>query len=109
MGRVTRLRRYRVGRDLTASALTGEDGWLEGRQVLRPGGEIVLVGLPLPLGSEERRARVESWSVVELGRDGTVFAGQCRWLESAGERADGPDEGDSAKAACGHIPAWHQS
>ena len=81
---MTAIRRYRVGPDLTPIELTKDDGCLEGRQILRPGQVIVLAGVPSLLGFEERRALVESWAVVRLGRDGTVYRGVCRWLESIG-------------------------
>jgi len=57
---------------------------VEGREVLRPGDEIVLWDLPAPLGPGERCALVDSWVVLELGKDGTVYGGVCRWLEPAG-------------------------
>jgi hypothetical protein len=82
MGRLKAVRRYRLGRDLIPLDLGPEVGCLEGRKVLRPGQVIALTGVPVPGGHEERQAKVESWTVVELGREGTVYRGVCRWLES---------------------------
>jgi hypothetical protein len=84
MGRLKAIRRYRVGRDLVPIELGPDVGCLEGRHILRPGQVIALTGVPAAGGPEERRARVESWAVVELGREGTVYRGVCRWLESGG-------------------------
>ncbi len=81
---MTASRRYRVGKDLMSLESLEEQGRLEGREVLRPGEVIVLADVPSPLGPTERRARVESWAVVELGKNGTVYRGVCRWLESGG-------------------------
>jgi polygalacturonase len=53
---------------------------LEGRARLRPG---LIVDLVWPTGSSTtsrvRRARVWSWSVVRLGRNGPHYGGHCRW------------------------------
>jgi hypothetical protein len=84
VGRMTTNRRYRVGRDLTLSELTRGGACLQGRQILRPGEVIVLAEVPSPEGRQERRARVEGWAVVELGKEGTVYRGVCRWVESTG-------------------------
>jgi hypothetical protein len=73
-------RRIYLGRDLRVMEEL-EDGLdLEGRARLRPG---LIVDLVWPAGvsssSRVRRARVWSWSVVRLGRDGPHYRGQCRW------------------------------
>ena len=76
--------RYRLGRDLTATALTSDGVWLEGRHRLRPGAVVLLAGVPSLSGPEERSALVESWAVAGLGKNGPVYCGKCAWLESSG-------------------------
>ena len=76
--------RYRVGRDLIAITLTAEAAWLEGKQRLRPGRVVELANMPSTHGPQERHAMVESWAVASLGKNGPVYRGKCRWLESSG-------------------------
>lgn len=76
--------RYRLGRDLTPIALTLEAACLEGRHRLRPGHVIELADVPSARGPEPRHAIVESWAVARLGKNGPVYRGICRWLESSG-------------------------
>ncbi len=76
--------RYRVGRDLTAIDLTAEAAWLEGRHRLRPGRVVELIDVPSAHGPQKRHAVVESWTVASLGKNGPVYRGKCRWLESSG-------------------------
>jgi hypothetical protein len=76
--------RYRVGRDLRAIDLTAEAAWLEGRHRLRPGRVVELTDVPLAHGPRERHVMVESWNVASLGKNGPVYRGKCRWLESSG-------------------------
>jgi len=63
--------RLYVGRDLHVTAEVADGIELEGRARLRPG---LIVDLVWPAGASTsgrvRRARVWSWSVVRLGRDG---------------------------------------
>ena len=76
--------RYRVGRDLMAITVTAETAWLEGKHRLRPGRVVELTNVPSRLGPQDRHAMVESWAVARLGRNGPVYRGKCRWLESGG-------------------------
>lgn len=76
--------RYRLGRDLVAIELTPESVLLEGRSRLRPGRLVELVDVPSTHGSDQRRALVDSWSVARLGKEGPVYRGKCRWIESSG-------------------------
>lgn len=76
--------RYRVGRDLVTVTMTTEGVWLEGRQRLSPGRVIELVNVEVAHGPQDRHAMVESWAVASLGKNGTVYRGKCRWLESSG-------------------------
>jgi len=76
--------RYRVGRDLSTVTITAEGVWLEGRHRLSPGRVIELVNVPFTHGPQERHAMVESWTVASLGKNGPVYRGLCRWLESSG-------------------------
>jgi hypothetical protein len=76
--------RYRLGRDLTPIDLTPQGVCLEGRPRLRPGHVIELTGVPSVRGPEARQALVESWAVANLGNDGPIYRGTCRWLESSG-------------------------
>ena len=84
MDRVSRAPRYRVGRDLTAITVTPEAAWLEGRHRLRPGRIVELANLPSAHGPQHRHAMVESWAVASLGKNGPVYRGKCRWLQSHG-------------------------
>jgi hypothetical protein len=76
--------RYRVGRDLTTTAVTDEGVWLEGRHRLCPGRVVELANVPSTHGPRERHAMVESWAVARLGKNGTVYHGKCLWLEPGG-------------------------
>lgn len=76
--------RYRIGRDLLPVIVTAEAAWLEGRPRLRPGRVVELTDVPSTHGPEDRQAIVESWAVASLGRNGTVYRGKCRWIESSG-------------------------
>ena len=76
--------RYRLGRDLRAIDLTDEVAWLEGRHRLRPGRVVELTDVPSAHGRQDRHAMVESWNVASLGKNGPVYRGMCRWLESSG-------------------------
>ena len=76
--------RYRVGRDLLPISLSGDGAWLEGRHRLRPGRVVELADVPSTHGPEIRHAMVESWTVASLGKNGPVYRGKCRWLESSG-------------------------
>lgn len=77
-------RRYRLGRDVVALAITEEDVRLEGRVRLRPGQVVTVTHVPVAGGVEERCARVHSWYVARLGKDGTTYRGLCRWIGPAG-------------------------
>jgi hypothetical protein len=72
--------RVHVGRDLHVTEELTDGIDLEGRARLRPG---LLVDLVWPSFSSSpgrvKRARVWSWSVVRLGRDGPHYRGHCRW------------------------------
>ena len=72
--------RLYVGRDLHVTAELADGIDLEGRARLRPG---LIVDLVWPAGSSAasrvRRARVWSWTVAGLGRDGPVYRGHCHW------------------------------
>jgi hypothetical protein len=76
---VTGQRMY-VGRDLHVTAELADGIDLEGRVRLRPG---LIVDLVWQAGSSNaqqvRRARVWSWSVARLGREGPLYRGHCRW------------------------------
>ena len=76
--------RYRVGRDLMAITVTPETAWLEGKHRLRPGRVVELTNVPSMLGPQDRHAMVEAWAVASLGKNGPVYRGECRWLESSG-------------------------
>lgn len=76
--------RYRLGRDLVPIDLTPEAACLEGRQRLRPGHVIELADVPSARGLERRRAVVETWAVARLGKNGPLYRGTCRWIESSG-------------------------
>jgi hypothetical protein len=76
--------RYRIGRDLTTVDLADEVACLEGQLRLRPGHVIELVGVPSDHGLRTRRAMVESWSIARLGKNGPIYRGHFRWLESGG-------------------------
>ncbi len=77
-------RRYRLGRDVIALTVTGEEACLEGRLRLRPGQVITVIDVPVPGGVEERCARVHSWYVARLGKEGPTYRGLCRWTSPAG-------------------------
>ncbi len=77
-------RRYQLGRDVVAVAMTGEEACLEGRLRLRPGQLITVTHVPVAGGVEERSARVHSWYVASLGKEGTTYRGLCRWTGPAG-------------------------
>ena len=81
---MSRAPRYRIGRDLTAITLTAEAAWLEGRHRLGPGRVVELSNVPCAHGPQTRHAMVESWELASLGRNGPVYRGKCRWLESSG-------------------------
>ena len=84
MDRVSTTPRYRLGRDLIPVDLAPESACLEGRLRLRPGCVVELADVPSAGGPRERYAVVESWSVARLGKNGPVYRGRCRWLESGG-------------------------
>jgi hypothetical protein len=81
---MTSARRYQVGRDLRAVAVSDEEVCLEGRPRLRPGQVIVLAPVSASGGCEERQARVQSWFVARVGKDGALYRGVCRWIASTG-------------------------
>jgi hypothetical protein len=78
------VRRYRLWHEVHPVEITAQDVALEGPHRLRPGQYITLTHVPTPTGVEDRVARVDSWTVATLGRDGTTYRGICRWLESRG-------------------------
>lgn len=84
MDRLTSTPRYRLGRDLMPIDLSPEAVCLEGKHRLRPGHVIELADVPSTRGLEPRQAMVESWAVARLGKNGPVYRGTCRWLESSG-------------------------
>jgi hypothetical protein len=72
--------RMYVGRDLHVTAELADGVDLEGRARLRPGLIVDLVWPAGPsAGGRVRRARVWSWTVVRLGRDGPHYRGHCHW------------------------------
>ena len=76
--------RYRVGRDLRPIDLTADAAWLEGRHRLRPGRVVELTDVPSAHGPHARHAMVESWNLASLGKNGPVYRGKCRWIDSSG-------------------------
>jgi len=77
-------RRHRIGRELMSVSQTTDSVVLEGTVRLRPGEIVALVDVPSGPDLEERRAVVESWAVARLGKNGTIYRGVCRWVESRG-------------------------
>jgi hypothetical protein len=69
-----------VGRDVRVVRETADGLEIEGPARLRPGGHVEVV-LPRAGGSGigVRRALVWTWSVAELGSDGPLYRGFCRW------------------------------
>lgn len=71
-------RRYVVGRDVEVIDRSDSEVSIEGRVRLRPGACIELHD------ERTRLAFVHTWMVVQLGRDGPVYRGRCRWVTSDG-------------------------
>jgi len=73
-------RRVHVGPQLKVVGETGDGVALEGELRLRPGQTIDLVlGGRSDVEAVVRSATVLSWAVVQLGTDGTIYRGLCRW------------------------------
>ena len=66
--------RITLGRDLRLLEATGDQLWLEGAVRLRPGQLVELCG-GWPQGGGQ--ARVHSWCVVGLSREGPRYRGCC--------------------------------
>ena len=69
--------RLRLGRQIGLLCETDDGVDIEGRVRLRPGQlvELVVEDADRPA----RRARVVSWSVKRLGKDGPTYHGHCQW------------------------------
>jgi hypothetical protein len=67
-----------LGRDLTLVMEREEGVEIEGRGRLRPGRDIEIVRAG-GSGAEARRAEILSWRIVQIGSDGVLFRGFCRW------------------------------
>lgn len=76
--------RVHLGRDVEVVGQQAETVELMGRVRLRPGALVELLAGSADSGSA-RVARVESWVLVELGSDGPMFRGLCRWGGPDGE------------------------
>ena len=72
--------RLQVGRQLRVVSEALDIVHVEGRARLRPGQVIELLLDTLPgVEARVRRARVLSWSVARLGKDGPTYEGRCQW------------------------------
>lgn len=84
MGGVSSGRRYRVGRDVLRVGVAPEGVSLEGYQRLRPGQLVTLTSAREGDGGDERSARVHSWYVAKVGKNGTLYRGECQWTGDSG-------------------------
>lgn len=84
MGGVSSGRRYRLGRDVNRVAVSPEGVSLEGYQRLRPGQLVTLTHVQEREGGDERSARVYSWYVAQVGKNGTLYRGECQWTGDSG-------------------------
>lgn len=69
--------RIALGRDLRLIEAHRDELWIEGPVRLRPGQAVELIG-QWPVGVETTRARVITWRVVRLTREGPYYRGCCR-------------------------------
>jgi len=84
MGGVNGARRYRLGRDVIPLDESAEGVSLEGYQRLRPGQLVTLTHGRGGDGGDERSARVHSWYVARMGKNGTLYRGECKWSAVSG-------------------------
>ena len=78
-------RRLKLGRDLEVIRHTPDGLDLEGVVRLRPGQVVDLIGSDDgPSGGLAGRARVQCWSVAQLGSSGPIYRGHCSWQKAGG-------------------------
>ena len=78
-------RRLKLGRDLDLVRKTTDGLDLEGPVRLRPGQLVDLIEADHGEGrGVGGRAKVQSWSVVQLGSSGPIYSGHCAWHDAGG-------------------------
>lgn len=78
MAGVVARRRFVLGRDLDVVSASGADVVLEGRVRLQPGRTIDVCD------ADVKTMVVMTWEIARLGKDGPVFRGRCRGVQSRG-------------------------